>query len=349
MNREEAIKIVKSHYPANKQMLNEALETLIPELKEDEDVLTWLKNYISEEAYSLSMDIRDNEDRIKLKKLQKSLAWLEKQESYYTFEIKEGHWYKCICDYMLNNSDLMFKNGSLYYCRSNWRLSGEIDERNVKDIGVNGYKSFFRPATNREIEDWLEKQGGSKSFWKPSEEQYEALTYAYNSCSDTERGNYYEGVLESLIEDLHRLDEHHPKFHVGDWIVVRGEAILICDIRNDLYDVMFASGEHRVYDTNILDEDKEAHLWTIADAQVGDVLTWDDSKCIALFKNIYDKESFNSYGFVGHCTNTFESRISYHDIKGAHPATKKQRDLLFAKMEEAGYEWDIENKKLTTL
>ena len=78
MNREEAIKIVKSHYPANKQMLNEALGFLIPELKEDEDELTWLKNYISEEAYSLSMDIRDNEDRIKLKKLQKSLAWLEK-------------------------------------------------------------------------------------------------------------------------------------------------------------------------------------------------------------------------------------------------------------------------------
>ena len=78
MNREEAIKIVKSHYPTNKQMLNEALGFLIPELKEDEDELTWLKNYIAEEAYSLSMDIRDNEDRIKLKKLQKSLAWLEK-------------------------------------------------------------------------------------------------------------------------------------------------------------------------------------------------------------------------------------------------------------------------------
>lgn len=78
MNREEAIKIVKSHYPANKQMLNEALEFLIPELKE-EDELTWLKNYISEEAYYLSMDIRDNEDRLKLQKLQKSLAWLKKQ------------------------------------------------------------------------------------------------------------------------------------------------------------------------------------------------------------------------------------------------------------------------------
>jgi len=87
MNKEEAIKIVRSHYPANKQMLNEALEFLIPELKVSEDELTWLKNYISEEIYYLSMDIRDNEDMdirddediIKLQKLQKSLAWLEKQ------------------------------------------------------------------------------------------------------------------------------------------------------------------------------------------------------------------------------------------------------------------------------
>ena len=37
MDRNEAIKVVKSHYPANKQMLNEALEFLIPELKESED------------------------------------------------------------------------------------------------------------------------------------------------------------------------------------------------------------------------------------------------------------------------------------------------------------------------
>lgn len=53
--------------------------------------------------------------------------------------------------------------------------------------------------------DWLEKQRKPKSYWKPTEEQYEALDYAYNSCPDTERGNYYEGVLETLIEDLHIL------------------------------------------------------------------------------------------------------------------------------------------------
>jgi hypothetical protein len=71
---------------------------------------------------------------------------------------------------MLNNSDLMFKNDRLYYCRRDWRLESEIDERNVKDIGVHGYKSFFRPATNKEIKDWLEKQAEKKPKWSEEDE-----------------------------------------------------------------------------------------------------------------------------------------------------------------------------------
>ena len=51
-----------------------------PELKEGQDELTWLTKYIEEEVYSLSIDIRDDEDRVKLKNLNKALAWLEKQK-----------------------------------------------------------------------------------------------------------------------------------------------------------------------------------------------------------------------------------------------------------------------------
>lgn len=93
------------------------------------------------------------------------------------------------------------------------------------------------------------------------------------------------------------------------------------------------------------DKENDCRLWTIQDAEDGDVLAWDNSKCIALFKNIYNKESFNSYGLVGHWTQIFENRIGYHDIKGVHPATKEQRDLFFQKMKEAGYEWDAEKKE----
>lgn len=106
---------------------------------------------------------------------------------------------------------------------------------------------------------WLEKQDVSKSFWKPTEEQYEALTYAYNSCSDTERGNYYEGVLESLIEDLHRLDEQHPKFRVGDTIKQKSTGdiatISVVDLKNR---------EYRLSNTGFIPF-KYEHLWELVE------------------------------------------------------------------------------------
>lgn len=150
------------------------LDYIFPELKENKDIeikkdiISNLKRYVNciKDGYDASSD----KDFV-VKEIEKQIAWLEKQESCYSFEIKKGHWYKCVCDYMLNNSDLMFKNDRLYYCRSDWRLRGEIDERNVKNIGVNGYKSFFRPVTNQEIKEWLEKQDKQKSAWSEEDER----------------------------------------------------------------------------------------------------------------------------------------------------------------------------------
>jgi len=70
MNKEEAIKIVKSHYHANKQMLNEALEFLIPELKEDENEKI-RKEIIA--VFKGQITFTSEEDT------KKYIAWLEKQ------------------------------------------------------------------------------------------------------------------------------------------------------------------------------------------------------------------------------------------------------------------------------
>ena len=48
---------------------------------------------------------------------------------------------------------------------------------------------------------------------------------------------------------------------------------------------------------------------------------------------------FCEFGSEAH---TLDSRINGN----IHPATKEQRDLLFAKMQEAGYEWDDGKKEL---
>lgn len=146
---------------------------ILPELEsEDEQIRKWI---IDDIRFNISLETFDNSEY--KEKAEKAIEWLEKQASYtYTFEIKAGHWYKCVCDYMLNDSDLGYKNGNLYYCRRNWRLETEIeDEQNVKDIGVNGYKSFFRPATNQEIKDWLVKECDQKFSWGKEDEKKRIL------------------------------------------------------------------------------------------------------------------------------------------------------------------------------
>ena len=174
---------------------------------------------------------------------------------------------------------------------------------------------------------WLEKQCEQKI--KTPEESLGIDSDTYNKIVD-----------ECIYGEQKPIDKVEPNFKVGDWVVYCNDDVdLITGIEENGYCINNSGYIPFICASNI-------RLWTIQDAKDGDVLAWDDSKCIALFKNIYDEDSFNSYGFVGGCTCTFESRQSYHDIEGAHPATKEQRDLLFHKMHEAGYEWDAENKEL---
>lgn len=80
MDKQEAIKILKEFHDTSALFsVRTALETVFPELKESEDELEWLKQFIQEEVDSLSIDIRDNEDQFRLKMLKRSLEWLEKQ------------------------------------------------------------------------------------------------------------------------------------------------------------------------------------------------------------------------------------------------------------------------------
>lgn len=151
-----------------------------------------------------------------------------------------------------------------------------------------------------------------------------------------------DAINEEKVDNANKVE---PKFHEGDWVV-----LTVGELSDTRQIVNVDTNKKRYwFDDNsylpIVDEEC-LRLWTIQDAKDSDMLSWDDSKCITIFKNIYDKDSFNSYGFVGSCTGTFESRIAYHDIKGAHPATREQRDLLLTKMEEAGYEWDARKKEL---
>ena len=75
MDRNEAIEIVREYYPSSGKDLNEALETLIPELKESEDERIWkqLLNWFKDCHWDSIDDGALKRDDI--------IAWLEKQGS----------------------------------------------------------------------------------------------------------------------------------------------------------------------------------------------------------------------------------------------------------------------------
>lgn len=239
-------------------------------------------------------------------------------------------------------SDIGFANICTYIGENCPELKESEDERMIqyfKDLAPfdNADELYEKYCfSHKDAIAWLEKQGEHANFLSKIQ--------AGDKVTRNE-----DGVLVNLYQ-LNRVAKKQGEqkstykvesnFSVGDWVVYCNDDVdLITGIEENGYCINNSGYIPFICASDI-------RLWTIQDAKDCDVLAWDDSKCIALFKNIYDEDSFNSYGFVGGCTGTFESRQSYHDIEGAHPATKEQRDLLFQKMHEAGYEWDADKKEL---
>lgn len=106
----------------------------------------------------------------------------------------------------------------------------------------------------------------------------------------------------------------------------------------------------RVITCPIQDVDRLASAFTIQDAKDGDVIFYDEG-WICIFKCIHGIW-YSSYCFItddGEFHTGYERHAVDSTIHGnAHPATKEQRDLLFQKIKEAGYEWDADKKELKT-
>lgn len=145
-----------------------------------------------------------------------------------------------------------------------------------------------------------------------------------------------------------------PKFTVGDWITFHGSpAFKILKIEaedNGILDYLLLNqnGHDSFYNKEYVD--KNARLWTIQDAKKGDILQ--ANKCTLIFNSLAKDIDGNTvisswyycdtkafYG-IGTC------KPDLWVIEGVTPATKEQRDLLFQKIEEAGYEWDNNKKEL---
>ena len=181
---------------------------------------------------------------------------------------------------------------------------------------------------------WLKKQGGQKPDieMKTPEESLGVDSDTYNKIVD-----------ECIYGE--------PKFKVGNWYQCTkdffGKGVTFD--KNTAYYCAKEGCLQNEYGCHIaIVEDlyNNFKLWTIKDARDGDVLVYDGEifmiKSYTLWNKIvyyccYDGKILHKHSIYGSWRR--------EDFDKVHPATKEQRELLFQKMEEAGYEWDEEKKE----
>ena len=162
---------------------------------------------------------------------------------------------------------------------------------------------------------------------------------SYTSEEDIKK---YIAWLEKKSE-TRSTDKVEPKFKVDDWCIDNEDDTIfqIVKVLDNTYTYKTNDGEE--YSCTHYSLENDTRLWTIQDAKDGDVLA--AYECYVIFKEIDDLniKCYCTY----HCMNNPMFFVNTLQNKTAfHPATKEQRDLLFQKMKEAGYEWDAEKKEL---
>lgn len=178
------------HFDGAKQCITDTLEYIFPELKESEDELTWLTKFIEEETRSLSMDIRDNEDSIKLKNLKKSLVWLEKQGQTFTKKDVDDAYLKGISDAKNElekqgeQKSIEENNGNNRGISSNsiWSDEDEIEiPFGAKDSELQEATYYIPKGFHAEIDDdkVVIKKGEKSAAWsKDDEAMFQSCTGA---------------------------------------------------------------------------------------------------------------------------------------------------------------------------
>jgi len=136
-----------------------------------------------------------------------------------------------------------------------------------------------------------------------------------------------------------------PKFHEGDWVIgglTKNEPRQIAEVTEEGYKTTYGGWIGSSFE-------KDMRLWTIQDAKDGDVIC--SGQIILLFKKWEDSDWNFVIAYAGIDVSGKLQITNGHWLiaNDSHPATKEQRDILFQKMDEAGYEWDAERKELCPL
>ena len=165
---------------------------------------------------------------------------------------------------------------------------------------------------------------------------------------------YANGLkVESILAWLEKqgeqksVDEVEPKFNLNDWVVTdKGDTVQIGAVNNGYYTL------YNGMDFNMSYVDKCWRKWTIEDAKDGDVLMSDSNQPF-IYNGAFTKLTVGAYCGLNVISafnvSGCQEKCNWTENKNIKPATKEQRDLLFAKMKEAGYEWSADKKELIKL
>ena len=152
--------------------------------------------------------------------------------------------------------------------------------------------------------------------------------------------------LEKQYNDCPEAANIEPKFHEGEWITTTDEegnvtTEKIIEFWGDKVRLIDINGVYSLWPKHELNY---YHLWTIQDAKDGDVLVASDES-IFIYAGSTDRYAKFYVALTNYGTFNFDGG-NWEDKNIVHPSTKKQRDLLFSKMKEVGYEWDTTKKEL---
>lgn len=150
---------------------------------------------------------------------------------------------------------------------------------------------------------------------------------------------YLEALYDEITKPLMRRSIYEPRFKIGDWIVDDCDYVWkIEEILGQCYRLEADDGAESLPTIDCIDN--TSHLWTIADANDGDILVTSDES-IFIYAGSTDKYAKFHLALTKYGELNIEGG-NWENINAVHPATQEQRETLFMAIHEAGYEWDTE-------
>jgi len=221
----------------------------------------------------------------------------------------------------------------------NYRVEEEADDANSYGIKESGSPYPTESATFYDHKSDCEHVGchinGTKRWCHKMQSEV-----PYEKCNDRCPG--YSSKQKSA-------DKVEPKFQPGDWIVVEDACTAyqieryVENTNNHKYGYDLAN------DCGYIDSEYDKyHLWTLDDAKNGDILVSTVTNKPFIYNGNFDDTHVGAYYGINRLGEFMTAYPPYFwaEKKDVRPATKEETKCLFNKMEEIGYEWDAEDKKL---